>query len=587
LLGFRIERVLGRGGMGVVYLAHQIVLERMVALKLLAPELAEDENFRERFLRESRLAASLDHPNIVPVFDAGEVEGRLYIAMRYVEGQDLGRLLDEQGPLDPARALRLLAPIADALDAAHGKGLVHRDVKPSNVLLDQQERPYLADFGLTRQIAEQGLVEQSHFAGSLDYVAPEQIEQQPVGPAADVYSLGCVLHQCLTGRPPYRRGSNLATLFAHLEDAPPTTGSPIDPVLATALAKEPADRYPTCTELVTSARKALGVPEVVVVRDRKPLLLATIGLTLLVAAALAAFFLTRESGPAKPSTKPTLTPRVDSLQRIDPKTNRLAATIGIGRFPSAVAVGAGKVWAGTMDDQNLVRIDPESNQITGAVETGGTEAIAVGGGSVWVSTALATLAQIDPATLTLQSSPNSGYRSVALGAGAIWTVGYDGLVRFNQGGQLGPLVRSMPKVGTDPFVVATGAKAVWVADDATGTVWRVDPATNRVVTTIRLGFDPGGMAFGSGRLWVTNNGRDSLVEIDPLTNRIQRSIRVGNGPVGVGVGEGSVWTANYRDGTVSRIDPSRDSVAATIRVGKDPTEIAAGAGGVWVTVRGA
>jgi serine/threonine-protein kinase len=408
LLGYRIERVLGRGGMGVVYLAHQLVLERMVALKLLAPELAADERFRERFLRESRLAASLDHPNIVPVFDAGEVEGRLYIAMRYVEGQDLGRLLEEQAPLDAARTIRLLAPVADALDAAHARGLVHRDVKPSNILLDQHERPYLADFGLTKPASEGGLVETSHFAASLDYVAPEQIEQQPVGPTADVYSLACVLHQCLTGKPPYQRGSPLATLFAHLNDPPPTTGSPIDPVLATALAKDPDDRHPTCTHLISAARQALGLPDTVVVRDRKPLLLATIGLALLLAAALAGYLLTRDSGPAKPSTKPTLTPTTDSIQRIDPTTNKLTATIGVDRNPDVLAVGAGRVWVGSVEDQSVLRIDPKTNEVNGRVTTVGPNSIAVTAEDVFVTNTDGTLTRIDPSTLDIENFPNPG-----------------------------------------------------------------------------------------------------------------------------------------------------------------------------------
>src|SRR5262245_47770518 len=260
LLGYRIERVLGRGGMGVVYLAHQLALERMVALKLLAPELAADERYRERFLNESKLAASLDHPSIVPVIDAGEVDGRLYIAMRYVEGIDLRHRLESEAPLEPELALSLLAPIADALDAAHARGLVHRDVKPSNVLLDLESHVYLADFGVARPVSESGLVEQSHFTASVEYVSPEQIAGAPVGPTADVYSLGCVLYECLTGQPPFRSESLIAVLWGHVNEppAPATERDPelphaIDPVLARALAKAPDERYPTCGELVSAA----------------------------------------------------------------------------------------------------------------------------------------------------------------------------------------------------------------------------------------------------------------------------------------------------------------------------------------------
>src|SRR5436190_15308022 len=176
LAGYRVESLLGRGGMGVVYRAHDLALDRKVALKVLAPELAEDVRFRERFLRESRLAASLDHPAIVPIYDAGGVAGQLYIAMRLVDGTDLKRLLAAEGPLDSERTLVLLMQVADALDAAHERGLVHRDVKPSNVLIDERGHCYLADFGLSRRVAE-GAVGQGAAGslGTVDYVAPEQI----------------------------------------------------------------------------------------------------------------------------------------------------------------------------------------------------------------------------------------------------------------------------------------------------------------------------------------------------------------------------------------------------------------------------
>src|SRR5438067_8826064 len=176
LAGYRIESLLGRGGMGVVYRARDLALERNVALKLLAPELAQDVRFRERFLRESRLAASLDHPAIVPIYDAGEVAGQLYIAMRLVEGTDLKRLLAEEGVLQPERALVLLEQVGDALDAAHERGLVHRDVKPSNILVDERGHCYLADFGLSRRMAEQAAgLGAARSLGTVDYVAPEQI----------------------------------------------------------------------------------------------------------------------------------------------------------------------------------------------------------------------------------------------------------------------------------------------------------------------------------------------------------------------------------------------------------------------------
>src|SRR5438552_3709472 len=220
--GYRIESLLGRGGMGVVYRAHELALDRKVALKVLAPELAEDEGFRERFLRESRLAASLDHPAIVPIYDAGEVAGQLYIAMRLVEGTDLKRLLATEGVLGPERALALLEQVGDALDAAHERGLVHRDVKPSNVLVDERGHCYLADFGLSRRLVDQSTgLGGARSLGTVDYVAPEQIRGDELDGRADLYSLGCLLFECLAGRPPFGGSSATAIAFAHLEESPP------------------------------------------------------------------------------------------------------------------------------------------------------------------------------------------------------------------------------------------------------------------------------------------------------------------------------------------------------------------------------
>ncbi len=221
LAGYRVERLLGRGGMSVVYLAEQVRLKRPAALKLLAPELADDERFRERFLRESELAASLDHPSVIPIYDAGEVDGQLYIAMRYVEGSDLRALLLSEGKLEPERALRVLRPVADALDYAHAHGLVHRDVKPGNILLAADGPVYLSDFGLTRRVDEgASLTEAGELVGSIDYAAPEQIDGRAVDGRADVYSLACVTYECLTGSVPFPRDSPMAKLWAHLRDSP-------------------------------------------------------------------------------------------------------------------------------------------------------------------------------------------------------------------------------------------------------------------------------------------------------------------------------------------------------------------------------
>ncbi|WP_222266825.1 serine/threonine-protein kinase [Modestobacter marinus] len=276
IAGYRIESLIGRGGMAVVYRAEDMRLGRKVALKLLSPQLADNEQFRQRFVMESRLAASLDHPNIVPIYEAGESAGQLFIAMRYVVGSDLKALLTASGPLTPERTLQILGQVADALDSAHGAGLVHRDVKPGNVLVAAgAERPwqvrgdhvYLTDFGLTKRTAglSSGLTGTGHFLGTADYVSPEQIQGRPVGPATDIYALGCVAYECLTGQLPFRREEDAALLWAHLVEPPPpvTAARPevpaaVNAVVARAMAKEPADRYGSCEEFVDELELALG-----------------------------------------------------------------------------------------------------------------------------------------------------------------------------------------------------------------------------------------------------------------------------------------------------------------------------------------
>src|SRR5438270_2488560 len=266
--GYRIEALLGRGGVGLVYLAQDLTLPRRVALKILRAEYAVDPQFRERFVRESRLAASLDHLNIVPIFKAGEADGVLYIAMRYVDGTDLRRLLLEEGPLDIDRTLRILGQIGGALDAAHAQGLIHRDVKPANILVTPgvdgaADQAYLVDFGITKRTTTAGLTQAGLFVGTLDYAAPEQIRGQAVDGRTDVYSLGCVLFECLSGVSPFRRDSEIDTLQAHLS-APrpelsairPELGRAMDRVAMTAMAQNPDDRYGSGTALITAARAA-------------------------------------------------------------------------------------------------------------------------------------------------------------------------------------------------------------------------------------------------------------------------------------------------------------------------------------------
>jgi predicted Ser/Thr protein kinase len=264
--GYTIESLLGRGGMGTVYLATHERLGRKVALKLIAAELAHDEDFRARFLRESQLAASLDHPNVIPIYDADEVEGVLYLAMRYVSGPSLQALLRERGRLSPDETLRIAEQIGGALDAAHRAGLVHRDVKPANILLAESgAHASLCDFGLAKRTSSQGLTRTGSFLGTVDYCSPEQVEGRPLDGRADVYSLGCVSFHCLAGRAPFVRETEFAVLQAHLADPPPPLSEvrpdlpgSLDGVLARAMAKDPDARYSTAAALAADVADALA-----------------------------------------------------------------------------------------------------------------------------------------------------------------------------------------------------------------------------------------------------------------------------------------------------------------------------------------
>ncbi|MFJ4593458.1 MULTISPECIES: serine/threonine-protein kinase [unclassified Kitasatospora] len=273
IAGYRLEREIGRGGMAVVYRAKDLRLGRTVAVKLLAPELARNEVFRQRFMHESEAAAAIDHPHIIPVFEAGEHDGILFIAMRHVEGGDLRGLMNRGGPFSAERTARLALQIASALDAAHDHDLVHRDVKPGNVLVaagtdsEHPEHLYLADFGLTKKsLSLSGLTSVGQIVGTLDYAAPEQISGRPLDGRCDQYGLGCVVFEMLAGSPPFRRESDVALLWAHLNDPPPTLRdhrpdlpTAVEAVVARALAKAPQDRYASCLQFVAELRAATAV----------------------------------------------------------------------------------------------------------------------------------------------------------------------------------------------------------------------------------------------------------------------------------------------------------------------------------------
>ena len=388
LAGYRLDALIARGGMGVVYRATQLALDRPVALKVIARQYAGDDAFRERFLRESRLAAKLDHPAVVPVYDAREEDGELIVAMRLVEGGDLKKRIREQGPLPPAEAVALLGQVAGALDAAHAAGIVHRDVKPHNILLDG-ERAYLTDFGLAKALGDSGVLSGASIVGTVEYMSPEQWRGERIGPAADVYSLGCVLYECLTGVVPYARREG---------DAEAEMPRGLDRVIERAVAKSPADRYATAGELIGAARAHVDAPQAPtqVLSEsadhpagravanapmwaylrRHIRWLAALGVGV-VALVVAAILLLGGGGPS------------------------VSSPIDVGRPPLRLAVGQGSVWATSALDGTLSRIDPRTRRLLGAplhVEKG-IAGVATGAGSVWVSSPRrGEVLQVDPAT---------------------------------------------------------------------------------------------------------------------------------------------------------------------------------------------
>jgi len=590
LAGYRVDALLGRGGMGVVYRAHDLALDRPVALKILAPELAADDRFRERFLRESRLAASLDHPSIVPVYDAGESSGELYIAMRFVEGSDLRAVLQAEGALEPARALHVVEQVADALDAAHERGLVHRDVKPSNVLIDNRGHSYLADFGLSRRLGEAGAaLNATQSLGTVDYAAPEQIRAEEVDGRADLYSLGCLLYECLAGEPPFRRPSDAATLFAHLEEDPPASPG-LEEVMRTALAKEPDERYQSGRELAEAARSALGLEPK---RVRWPLALAAVGLAL-IGAALLAFFLTNGRGGAHSPAQG------GRLLRIDPTSNSVRTAISIGDGPTAVSAGGGRVWAASEVDGRLWQYDPTGGVLSNPPAVGRPFAVTVHGGDAWVVANAA--GEVTGNVVSLYDTVSGGRLggitmslacSLASGRVGTWAANCPDVVELR-------VEAGKPRVGRRVVIprarpasaanyreslsgMTEGAGSVWViGDPADRRLFRIDPRRAAITATIPLGFPPGSVAFGGGSVWVTDQLGDRVVRIDPSTNSVTASIPVGRGASGVAFGLGSLWVADSLAQTVTRIDPATDRVVATIPVAVSPQSVAVDASSVWV-----
>lgn len=549
--GHRVEAELGRGGMGVVYRAHHAALDTERALKVVAPALASDPRFRARFARELRLAASIEHPNVIPVHHAGEESGRLYLSMRLVEGQDLAALVDEQGPLEPRRVADIVRQIAAGLDAAHRRGLVHRDVKPSNVLVEGvpgAERAYVTDFGISRErTTEAGVTTTGEFLGTADYVAPEQIQGDPVDERADVYSLGGVSHFLLTGEAPFPNRSEPAKLIAHTNaprPAPsrlmPKLPRSVDDVIGRAMAVDPAARYTSAggfavaldRALERSPRRHLAPSAWRIVRTPLAIVLGIVAVGT-IAVAVAGRGGDGDADPVRRAIRPA---------------GQVVATIPVGDAPTAIAAGSFKFWV-TSRDAVLTGIDPATQEIDPRATVGeGAEPVAV-----------------------------------EIAFGSVWVLdrGNDSLVRMNPDQGISP---QRIEVGRSPSDMVEGVRGLWVANTGDGTVSRIDPNLNAVALTVSLGGNPSALAFGAESLWVADARNRSVWQIDPsLGAVVGQPISVGRHPSAIAVGSGSLWVLDDHGGRLHRIDPeARTAIGRPIDVGSKPSGLAVGAGSAWV-----
>jgi ABC-type transport system substrate-binding protein/tRNA A-37 threonylcarbamoyl transferase component Bud32 len=600
IAGFRVKSLIGEGAMGTVYLAEEVANGRRVALKLLAPELARDERFRQRFLRESQIAASLDDPHVVPTLGAGEEDGLLYLAMAHVDGCDLRELLRRERTVKPGRAVELIAQVARALDAAHTAGLVHRDVKPGNILIAADangEHAYVCDFGLARHVSSvSSLTGERGFVGTIDYVPPEQIEGGTIDGRADVYALGCVLYECLAGERPFDRESELAVVFAHLNEPPPRLADlrpdlpdAFDGVFATALAKTPDARYSTCGELARAATAALrGKTFTRRKIRRRRLLLACAAILAAAGAAIGGVLASRSTHARAGPTSPTISLEPDALNLIDARTHRVVGQVSSRRASFAngvlgIAFSKRSAWV-TTANQNLVEVDLATRRVTDVRPLPWLAGnITSGNDSVWVLQDFGPeIIRIDARTgkvaerFEVHGDPggvNTG--GAAYADGSLWLAHGDNVVRADP--RTGRVSHRFP-APSRWLVFADGA--VWAGDPGSGRVWKIDPTANAIQHHQKLHGWLSDLAVGGGSVWAPIVPDGVVFKLSEEDLGIQGSPAAGADPERISFGGGHLWVANTSSKTVSLIDEvsgSRQQVLSQAR----PTAAVYHEGLVW------
>jgi ABC-type transport system substrate-binding protein/predicted Ser/Thr protein kinase len=592
--------------MGTVYLAEETSTGQRVALKLLAAELARDERFRRRFLRETELAKSLSHPHIVPTLGSGEEDGALYLAMAYVDGSDLREVLRREGRLEPERAVDLIEQVAGALDAAHAAGLVHRDVKPGNILVTSDadgDHAYVCDFGLARHVSSvSSLTGERGFVGTIDYVPPEQIEGGTIDGRADLYSLGCVLYECLGGARPFDRESELSVVFAHLNEPPPRVTDlrpelpdDFDGVFATALAKNPDERYSTCGELATAAGAALrGKTFTRRKLLRRRALVAALAVLVAAGAAIGGVLALRTSHARGQSASATILLRPDALNLIDARTRRVVGRVGSKRAGFANGVGGitfskDAAWV-TTANQSVVRVDLASHKVTAVRQMPWIPAgVATHGSLVWV------LQDVGPEIIRLDAQTGkvtghflvhgdpTGWNAggVAYADGSLWLARGNGVARVDP--QTGRVTHRFP-AASRWLVFADGA--IWAGEPGSGRVWKIDPITNRIVQKTKLHGWLSGLAVGGGSVWAPILPDGVVFKLSEEDLGIQASPASGADPESVSFGGGHLWIANTASKSMSFLDDvsgARRELASEAR----PTTAAYHLGLVWTAAAAA
>ena len=549
--GCRVEAVAGRGGMGVVFRATQLALARPVALKVIAPEWVADEGYRERFQREAQLTASIDHPNVIPVYEAGELDGRLYLMMRWVEGTDLRALLSDSGCLSPKRAIRLLRPVASALAVAHRRGLVHRDIKPANVLIPHEEdehedHVYLTDFGIARLTDGESITRTGLFVGTVDYMAPERLQGGKGDAASDIYSFGCMLFEVLTGHVPFERPSNVAKIFAHVSDPIPSAAEAVaevpvelDAIITKAMAKRPQDRYGSAGELVVALENALqklGTAE-----RSAPLTAAPPDATRPPAPTTAADRI------AAAVTEPT-EPAVTKPAATKPQPSRTAAA---PTAPSPPPIGG----PGHRPTKRTPRRSP-------IVWLAPIAALAVAGFLVVILANGSSDHNADGGTTGSAAASNrTGVRIQGSGLSRGWTIDVPGR----------------------PGSIAVGSRNVWISLSDRGQLVRFNPLTGRRRIFSAPG-NPTGIAAGFSALWVAETASRSLAQFNGDSGARIRSTPLSGAPTAVVVdqNDSSAWVADS-SGKISHVALGGGVIGHPARIAPAATSIAWGEGWLWAT----